>query len=83
MTTARVNQDFVDNIGPAATSTLYPLSGDADFALRTGDGVLFGLHRALLKRASPVISDMLMHGDAKPGIAEGGPPCNQPGESCQ
>jgi hypothetical protein len=74
--TARVNQDFNDNIGPAAASTLYPLSGDADVALRTGDGVLFGLHRALLRRASPVMGGMLLLGGAKPDIG------NQPGEHC-
>ena len=51
------------------SSVLYPLGGDADSTLRTGDGVLFGLHRALLKRASPMISDMFMLGDAKPCVA--------------
>ena len=78
--TARISQDIVDNIGPAAESVLYPLSGDADCTLRTSDGVLFGLHRSLLKRASPVISDMLSLGDARPGV---GPNCNRRGEHCQ
>ena len=73
--TAQVNQKCADNIGPAPSSVLYPLGGDADCALRTGDGVLLGLHRALLKRASPVMSDMITFGDAKPCVA-----CNKTGE---
>lgn len=67
--TAEVNQKCADNIGPAPSSVLYPLGGDTDCSLRTGDGVLFGLHRALLKRASPVMSDSFMLGDAKPCVA--------------
>lgn len=73
--TTQVNPKCTDNIGPASSSVLYPLGGDADFALRTGDGILFGLHRALLKRASPVMSDMFSLEDAKP--------CNTPGEHHQ
>jgi len=52
-----------------SSSPLYPLGGDADFAMRTGDGVSFGLHRAVLKLASPVMSDMLFVGDSKPDAA--------------
>jgi len=66
---ALVDKENADNTGPAPSSLLYPLSGDADFALRTKDGVLFGLHCALLNRASPVMSDMLSLRGANPGAA--------------
>jgi hypothetical protein len=65
--TAQVEKQTDNDMGQTPSSPVYPLNGDADFAFRTGDRVLFGLHRALLKRASPVISDMLSLGGTKPG----------------
>jgi hypothetical protein len=74
---ARVNQENADNMGSMPESLLYPFSGDADFALSTGDGILYGLHRALLKRASPVMSAMFSLEDAMPSAASAS---NVPGE---
>jgi BTB/POZ domain len=58
-------------MNPAESSPLYPLDGDTDCTIRTGDGVLFGLHRALLKRVSPVFSDMFVLGNPIPDAAPG------------
>ena len=59
-------KEITVNMGPQLSSALYPLGGDADFAMRTGDGVSFGLHHAILRRASLVMTNTLFVSDSKP-----------------
>jgi len=59
-------KEIAINMGSPPSSALYPLGGDADFAMRTGDGVSFGLHHAILRRASLVMTNTLFVGDSKP-----------------